>query len=100
MDAQASAKARRAGRRQNMIGPGSIVSGGLRRVVADKNRACAADVGKIILVNRQVFRSDAVDPLHRLLPRRCHQQVRIAADRLPRDDIALDLQLRLQPAHS
>ena len=43
---------------------------------------------KVVLVNGQVFGSDAVDPLSSLLWRVCNQQVRIAADRLPCDHIS------------
>ncbi len=69
VDAQPAAKAGGAGSGQNMIRPGGIVPGRLRRIVADENRARTVHPGEIVIVDREVFGSDAVDPGHGLLPR-------------------------------
>ena len=50
VDAKPSAKAGRAGGRKNVVRAGRIVSCGLRRVVTDKDRAGAVDVGKAIVI--------------------------------------------------
>src|SRR5271157_1940948 len=64
VDAQAAAKSRRSRRRQNVIGAGRIISSRLRRVLANKNRPGVADQRHIALVNRDVLRSNAINPLH------------------------------------
>src|SRR5271157_3111065 len=64
VDAQATAKPRRSRRGQNVIGAGRIISSRLRRVVANEDRRGITYLGKIASINREVLRSDPIDPLH------------------------------------
>src|SRR3981189_2726457 len=68
-NAQASAKTCLAASWKHVTGTRSIIARGLRRVVANEDRAGIPDERYIVFVDRDVLRSEKIGPFPRLLAR-------------------------------
>ena len=93
--AQPSAEARGASSRQNMVGPGSVVPGGLRRIISEENRTCTDDARKILARGSEMFRRDPIGPVNRLAWKTRQQDRAMLSQRLPGNRIFAGQDTRL-----